>query len=231
MTRPRVVGCKDHLFFAMNLLKHQKSVEFIYAVWSYGCRNLLSIKGVCARAYVIDLVFKVCVCGHVCACAGMCACACTCECVCDKSNLDSFQSFLLPENMKLLFAALFGAAAAVPLPHVGVTKSLLPPALIRLNVGAIKVRQNAVSCTFHFYFRYLLLSCQQIDARIHAQRAKMYTPVLLDLLNHDTVLNSAQSNTFIYMDIYTYTFYALEYYNYIDSYSTAKLQSSYNLKP
>eukprot|EP00729_Bicosta_minor_P018613 gene18613-20628_t len=40
--------------------------------------------------------------------------------------------------MKLLFAALFGAAAAVPLPHVGVTKSLLPPALIRLNVGAIK---------------------------------------------------------------------------------------------
>lgn len=113
--------------------------------------------------------------------------------------------FLLPENMKLLFAALFGAAAAVPLPHVGVTKSLLPPALIRLNVGAIKVRQNAVSCTFHFYFRYLFLSCQQIDARIQTQRTKMYTVVLLDLINHDTVLNSAQSNTHIYMGIYTYT--------------------------
>lgn len=107
--------------------------------------------------------------------------------------------------MKLLFAALFGAAAAVPLPHVGVTKSLLPPALIRLNVGAIKVRQNAVSCTFHFYFRYLFLSCQQIDARIHTQSTKMYTPVLLDLINHDTVLNSTQPNTFIYMGIYTYT--------------------------
>ena len=107
--------------------------------------------------------------------------------------------------MKLLFAALFGAAAAVPLPHVGVTKSLLPPALIRLNVGAIKVRQNAVSCTFHFYFRYLFLSYQQINARIHTQRTKMYTPVLLDLINHDTVLNSTQSNTFIYMGIYTYT--------------------------
>ena len=225
---PRVVGVKAIFFLRDDeFTKLQNSVEFIYAVWSYGCRNLLSIKGVCARAYVIDLVFKVCVCGHVCACAGMCACACTCECVCDKSNLDSFQSFLLSRKHEAALCCLVWRSGSCSTPACWGYEVAASTCTDSLECWS---NQGASKCCFlHFPFL-LSLSFPFLPTNRCSHPHTKHENVHARASRLDQSRHSFEFYTTQYIYIYGYIYiYIMLWSIIIISYSTAKLQSSYNL--